>query len=222
MRTAFTMVELLVVVAIIAILAALVFPVFTRAKEQAKQTQCMSNLRQIGNAIGLYMADHDDMFPQAVDASDKYRPEIWNDHPEFQRRIPYMPLMQDILQPYLQSREVFRCPADIGTEMMDNHPWVEFETRPSMYAVYGSSYFFRTEIAFKYFTQSGFQLPAQVNVLFDGAGHWHGRCQKLRKGSDPADYRRFTKEARYNTLFGDLHAKSLSFAQLQEAWATEL
>jgi prepilin-type N-terminal cleavage/methylation domain-containing protein/prepilin-type processing-associated H-X9-DG protein len=62
-RRAFTLIELLVVIAIIAILAAILFPVFSRAKEAAKQSTCLSNLKNIGLAFNIYGADADDMFP---------------------------------------------------------------------------------------------------------------------------------------------------------------
>lgn len=62
-RAGFTLIELLVVIAIIAILAAILFPVFARAKEAAKQTQCISNLKNIGLAMTLYGADSDDFLP---------------------------------------------------------------------------------------------------------------------------------------------------------------
>jgi len=93
-RTAFTLIELLVVIAIIALLAAIIFPVFSRAKASANRTSCLSNLRQIGTASGLYSADYDDLFPNAVDASDKYLPEIWSHEPEFQAQIPN--LLEDL------------------------------------------------------------------------------------------------------------------------------
>jgi prepilin-type N-terminal cleavage/methylation domain-containing protein/prepilin-type processing-associated H-X9-DG protein len=63
---AFTLIELLVVIAIIAILAAILFPVFSQAKLSAKQVVCSSNMKQLGTAIGLYMADFDDTFVPAV------------------------------------------------------------------------------------------------------------------------------------------------------------
>lgn len=66
MRSAFTVIELLVVVAIIAILAALLFPVMIQAKNSARQTTCISNQRQIGQAFLLYLPDHNEVWAPSV------------------------------------------------------------------------------------------------------------------------------------------------------------
>jgi prepilin-type N-terminal cleavage/methylation domain-containing protein len=63
MKRAFTLIELLVVIAIIAILAAILFPVFAQAKEAAKKTAALSNAKQMGTSINIYLADSDDTYP---------------------------------------------------------------------------------------------------------------------------------------------------------------
>lgn len=62
-RSGFTLVELLVVIGIIALLSAILFPVFAKAREKARQTSCLSNQRQLAQSILLYAQDHDEQLP---------------------------------------------------------------------------------------------------------------------------------------------------------------
>jgi prepilin-type N-terminal cleavage/methylation domain-containing protein len=66
-RRAFTLIELLVVIAIIAILAAILFPVFARARKQARKATCASNMKQIGLSVLMYAQDYDERFPPHYD-----------------------------------------------------------------------------------------------------------------------------------------------------------
>src|SRR5712692_7503045 len=61
--SAFTLIELLVVIAIIAILAAILFPVFAQARAKARQAACLSNEKQVGTAIMMYVQDYDEVLP---------------------------------------------------------------------------------------------------------------------------------------------------------------
>lgn len=76
LRLAFTLVEIIVVIAILAIIAALIFPVLARARESAKQTAVSSQLKQVGLAVSMYMSDYDDQAPPTLQAltSNKYLP----------------------------------------------------------------------------------------------------------------------------------------------------
>src|SRR5258708_6765205 len=98
-RRAFTLIELLTVIAIIAVLAGLLLPVFASERGKAREITCVSNLRQIGLAIKMYDQDYDEVYPWAIDPTDKYTPGIWAPSPQFQAEIPFMPFVHEVLQP---------------------------------------------------------------------------------------------------------------------------
>src|SRR5437016_5280641 len=189
----FTLVELLTVIGIIAILAGLVFPVFATARGKAREISCASNLRQIGMAIRMYAQDYDELYPWAIDPTDKYTSIIWAAFPEFASQIPFMPFMQDCVQPYVKSYELFRCPSDFGYDVED-FTGVPLDATPSSYRKFGTSYNYRTEISFRHAGEAMFQTPAELNVMFDAAGKWHGGV--------------IFDRLRYNVLHADGHTKN--------------
>ncbi|RYX82676.1 DUF1559 domain-containing protein [bacterium] len=95
----FTLIELLVVIAIIAILAAILFPVFARARENARRSSCQSNLKQVGLGLMQYIQDYDERFPTvgAGNTPSTQAPYGW----------------ADALQPYLKSVQIYQCPSDV-------------------------------------------------------------------------------------------------------------
>ena len=98
-RAAFTLIELLVVIAIIAILAAILFPVFARARENARRSSCQSNLKQIGLSIVQYSQDYDEQMLRALSFRN---PVIAGPNRHWASAV----------QPYLKSEQIMRCPSD--------------------------------------------------------------------------------------------------------------
>lgn len=205
-KQAFTLIELLLVIGIISILAAMLFPVFLKVQGRARQTACASNLRQIGIAITLYAQDNDDFFPYGVDPEDKYT-EAWKDagEGEYWPQIKQYPLLNDVLQSYTGSRQIWHCPSDSGFNAVDAHLY-NLNPQPDMYSVYGMSYFYNTSLALEHKTLSSLVAYSpnqpyieyglsEVKVLYDPVGNRHGGTEYVN--------------ARYNVLMGDGHVASM-------------
>ncbi len=96
--SAFTLVELLVVIAIIAILAAILFPVFARARENARRASCLSNLKQIGIGFMQYTQDYDEQGPMTSMSGGMMAGGAYS--------------WTTSTQPYIKSVQIFRCPSD--------------------------------------------------------------------------------------------------------------
>jgi len=97
-RRGFTLIELLVVIAIIAILAAILFPVFARAREKARQTSCLSNLKQIGLGIEMYVGDYDERYP--ISGGYLGSAEVPRGYFIF------------AIEPYVNNDQIWECPSD--------------------------------------------------------------------------------------------------------------
>lgn len=241
-RAGFTLIELLTVIAIIALLAAIIFPVFATVRGKARATTCQSNLRQLGTAAQMYMQDYDGIIPFGKDASDAYVPQIWSGNPPCGALLKEMPFLhynnpvtstkgadvspeqEGILNPYTKNRDIWKCAGDTGFDVLDNNDNCggpcPLDARPSMYEAFGASYLTRTELAFK-----------QVNVdtvkgtTPAGTDVGPSQIQFLFDGNgswhgSPISFGRSGR--RYIMLFLDGHAKNLTYDQYQEAWGTNI
>lgn len=152
-RSAFTLIELLVVIAVIAILAALLFPVFARARENARRTSCLSNLKQIGLAFLQYTQDYDEAYPLSSYPSDSVS---WTSG----------------AAPYMKSTQLFRCPSDSSAN------W-STPAAPPVNNYYTTSYLMNAWMAGtnKFTRQSSIASTSKVVLLSEGNGvardHFH-------------------------------------------------
>jgi prepilin-type N-terminal cleavage/methylation domain-containing protein/prepilin-type processing-associated H-X9-DG protein len=154
-RNGFTLIELLVVIAIIAILAAILFPVFAMAREKARSSTCLSNQKQLGTAMSMYMQDYDDMFPVW-----RYNVAKSVDNPN--AKVTWV----ENMQPYTKNKRIWLCPSD-------NTPGVDRSKPVGQNSYWLNAYIFRwsgNEIknAPPSATLAEVQYPATTIVYCDG------------------------------------------------------
>ena len=146
-KRGFTLIELLVVIAIIAILAAILFPVFARARENARRASCQSNLKQIALGVFMYDQDYDETLPPvsvtAGTGTTANNPYGW----------------ADAMQPYLKSTQIFQCPSE------NNSAGVQ--TTPATITDY-TDYWINSLAAGQ--ADASFNFPSTTVMLGDGGG----------------------------------------------------
>ena len=218
-REGFTLIELLVVIAIIAILAAILFPVFARARENARKASCQSNLKQIGLSVYMYTEDYDERLPmghtnndgtQATDPStDSY---MW----------------MDAIQPYVKSEQIFTCPSD------SSEKYVYYKNLP---AGNSNKYFGSYEMnecytgdptyhSAAFVSLAAIDYPASTVYVTDGNGNSSAfmcttvaNCNGLAAPSgSPLTWNSVVQRHldTVNTLFADGHVKSMKLSSLLE------
>jgi prepilin-type N-terminal cleavage/methylation domain-containing protein len=114
-KSGFTLIELLVVIAIIAILAAILFPVFARARENARRTSCQSNLKQIALGTLQYTQDYDERYPLPVYADNATYTQTDTSMPGYYYKVGNGGTIiswMDLIFPYVKSLQIFQCPSN--------------------------------------------------------------------------------------------------------------
>jgi prepilin-type N-terminal cleavage/methylation domain-containing protein len=149
-KQAFTLIELLVVIAIIAILSAILFPVFAQAKLAGKKTVNVSNLRQIGIAVTLYVTDNDG-YPMMSSPSGTVPRTRWPDY----------------IYPYVKNEPIFNSP--LAPKEMFQKAWAHNPTVKYGGYGYNYQYFGNTRLAFAA-TESAISHPAETVIIADTNG----------------------------------------------------
>ncbi|MCC6444511.1 MAG: prepilin-type N-terminal cleavage/methylation domain-containing protein [Armatimonadetes bacterium] len=235
-KRGFTLVEMLVVVAVIVLLSAILVPTFTQTIEKSMETSCQSNLKQIATAIMMYAQDYDETLPLAVGAPIDSSPACggckafspfrmtgggqllqwfqacgWSPGSIPGSVNQNFPWLHTVLAPYIKGPEVWEDPGDKGDDALWNQGIAAHS-----YNMYGSSYQFNNGLVWDWtnplatqpsvMSLSNLRDPSQTPAAFDGEGFWH-RSRNDSNASDP--YLQGNTSDHYNVVFCDGHAKAV-------------
>jgi len=208
----FTLIELLVVIAIIAILAAILFPVFAKVREKARQTSCVSNLKQIGMGLAQYSQDNEETLPYA--RNDTFSPAVpWH----------------AAIYPYVKSTQVFKCPDNPANVNINNTPNASMGVPgiPVSYVavggdtIGGSQSFYGGPVPMPYYIATNgccsapaaaiAQLiaPATTIIVGETRSNYGTPRQDPEFWTNPTDMRMQGHTGSTNFLFADYHVKSM-------------
>ena len=218
-RRAFTLIELIVVIAALSVLAACLLPVFSRVREKARQTQCLSNLRQIGLATFEYAQDSDDHYPYGGDPSDLNTGDYWKGStywPALQQMRDHNQTLPNVMAGYVKDRNLWRCPDDTGFTMGGSSENIPLDAGSSCFRTFGMSYISTTTMTLNGQTLGNVRAwsrrppysehePANIPLLSDHVSYWHG-------GTARSDGRR-------NMVMLDGHAVSVTRDQSDELYS---
>ena len=185
---AFTLVEILVVLGVLCLLVALLFPIFASVRRKAQDSSCLNNLHQLGLSLQLYTDDYDGRYPRALSPHAfilEHDPLLSDE--DFRK----IPVYTKILKPYVKSPLMFRCPIDDGAEFYGKNI-------PNLFEEWETSYIYNRLLTGEFLIsleQINSMNPSQVSLLQDG-GDWHDN------GATPA-----TSPDKYvQVVYADLHA----------------
>lgn len=211
---AFTLIELLVVIAIIAILAVILFPVFARARENARRASCLSNLKQMGLGMMMYTQDYDEMFPVTL-YQQTSTPYTYPDGMVWNTGYLYWP---QLLYPYTKSVDLYYCPSGTQTDPVNprrrnygaNMEVIKYNSAAIKVAAINapaSVYMFMdaSDIRISF---SHARTPSSPYFL-PGMGEAGGNCSAITTSIDHSDCMTGRHFGGVNVAFADGHAKWL-------------
>jgi len=203
-KNGFTLIELLVVIAIIAILAAILFPVFAQAREKARQTQCLSNLKQLGVAFLMYANDYDDTCVAMAPGNGDWGENYLGHYGAYAADVPREKTLsyRAQLEPYIKNGRLFACPSDstVDINWAPEKRFTSYHYR--LFIGCGSVY---ADVPVPYYL-SDFELPSQIYIFHEVLPQHDLRRHPNTPDKNSPYY--WSADAKWNLTFADGHVKT--------------